>query len=288
MAYGEALNVDCGGGSLSSNSSLLFYQMFMASMFVDDAEHDAPETAMHARELSAGFLAAHSIIKSDAYHQGTTLNRLKRSFADAAPMAALCCILLRNTANDDASGSKKCDTVNEITTPPPMRRWILHRNHFLCGLIRCAGRRHAMGVKDSGCSTSRGGAAGKRRVVHSSSFADWELLGCDDEEKSSETVSTGESKRESSLLGKRKSPDIDEYSVALRPMITLYAIFDQLSTDFVPNMDDESVEKSAERLVETLEKCHKAGSIHDLLIQADVKMDHSTILEEIESGIALA
>jgi hypothetical protein len=148
MAYGETLNTDCGGGSLASNSQLLFYQMLMADMFEKDAQVDAPETAQHARNLSAGYLAACAICRAEDLEKSDfTTSALRKHIADAAPMAGVTCILFHNS-RDDYSDAKEAD---DISAPHPKRRWVIGREDFLAGLLNCAGRRHALGMEDSGC-----------------------------------------------------------------------------------------------------------------------------------------
>jgi hypothetical protein len=276
MAYGEALNADCGGGSLSSNAALLFYQLFMADMFANDAEHDAPETAQHARFLSAGVLAASSILRAKDFDASgsSTAAALMKGIADSAPMAALCCILFNNTCDEDPAVTDKAGA------PHPRRRWALHKEEFLRGLIACAGRRHALNIEDSGCVTSKNRAS----RIRSSSFTEWDLV--DDERSSGESGAPSRRKTHSSMLGKKRGlPQIDDFANALRPMITLYAILDQLSSDFVVNMSDEVVEASAARLAETIEACQKSRSIHDLLQKAKATLDHEEIIEELQKGM---
>jgi len=282
LSYGEALNVDCGGGSLSSNASLLFYQMFVAHMFAKDVAQDAPETALHAKALSGAFLAGHEILKSkDSIRTGAVTPALRRGMADAAPMASLCCILFHNIKADEEAS----DSDDEPVCPSPKRRWKLNKDEFLCGLIRCAGRRFKLGVRDSGCVSSRGSL--KRPTARTSSFAEWD----EDEHVSThagpwdKSSNSNNRKSTSSLLGKRSAPKMEDYASALRPMIILYAIFDTLSQEFVLTMDDEAVADSAARLVSSIECCQKAGTIQDLLKEAQITMDHNKILEEIEVGI---
>jgi len=77
---------------------------------------------------------------------------------------------------------------------------------------------------------------------------------------------------------------IEEYSTALRPMITLYAMFDQLSKEFVVNNDDESTEGSAERLAAKMESCYKADGIQELLRIADINLGNDMICKLFERG----
>jgi len=304
MAYGESLNADCGGGSLTSNASMVFRMLFLADMFANDAEHDVPETAQHARGLNAGFLAAFEILKARDYlgrggvggvASATTL-RLRRGLADAAPMACLTCVLFFNLKDDASHGHGEAKAVSAIaaldeeavsTSPHPKRRWMLHRDRFLRGLLQCAGRRHACNVDGSGCATDRRSASSSAaRRMRSSSLTDWEdpdiLRGSGKGTCGSPGLSIG-SKR-GSLLGKRSTPGITEYAAALRPAVTLYAIFDAISADFTLDMDDAQIEAAASRLVDVIKGCQKAGNIQELLHRAGVSMDHDAIMEEFLKG----
>lgn len=274
MAYGEALNADCGGGSLSSNAALLFYQLFCADMFANASEHDTPYSAQHARFLSAGFLAATNIVRATDFDtSGSTSAALTRGIADAAPMASLCCILFNNSTSDEDS----VEPEKEVA-PHPRRRWALQKEEFLRGLIAAGGRRHALSIEDSGCVTvSRGSRANR---IRSRSFTEWDMV--DDSE------TTSSRRKPSSILGKRGLPQIDDFAKALRPMITLYAIFDQLSSDFVVGMDDEAVDASATRLAEAADACLKSNNIHELLQKAKVTLDHEEIIDAFQKGMVSA
>lgn len=57
IAHGESLSTDCGGGSLTSNCTLVYYLLFLADLFARDAEVDSPATVQHAKQLTPGFLA---------------------------------------------------------------------------------------------------------------------------------------------------------------------------------------------------------------------------------------
>lgn len=82
----------------------------------------------------------------------------------------------------------------------------------------------------------------------------------------------------------RRTTMIEEYSKALRPMITLYAIFDQLSKEFVVNNDDELTEESSERLAAKLESCYKADGVQELLQVADINVGNDVICKYFEKG----
>jgi len=277
MAYGEALNADCGGGSMSSNAALLFYQLLLADMFTNDAEHDSPETARHARCLSGGFLAASKILQAEDYDDAgkNTQPSLMRTIADAAPMAALTCIVYHNTKDEDSAEPEK-----DAMIPHPARRWELNKEDFLCGLIACAGRRHALGVEDSGGQTTR---KGRQRQ---SSFSEWDLV--DDDDAEAEAPPTKRAKGPTSVMGKRGLIKIEDFANALRPMITLYAILDAMSTTYVPNMTDEMIEESAAALAKQVEGCQKTMGIHELLRKAGVELDHDCIIEALQKGMISA
>jgi hypothetical protein len=303
MAYGEALNADCGGGSLASNAKLVFYQLFMADMFEKDAQVDAAETAQHARALSAGFLAACAMLKSEdddddhrsSENKKTSANTpLLRGIADAAPMAALTCILFHNTKSDINSGETAKMSLDEDQEQQPhaKRRWVFGKESFLRGLLRSAGRRHALGVDTSGCVTGRGGSSGQSRISRSSAFADWEVV---DGELSPPAADSGSSALLSCIRGSNKSslkrnlkPCIDDFRDALRPMVVYYAIMDQLSSEFVLNMEDSKVEESANKLVDVIENCQRAQSIQELLRRANVALGQDEIIDELQRGMISA
>lgn len=77
---------------------------------------------------------------------------------------------------------------------------------------------------------------------------------------------------------------IEEYSNALRPMLTLYVVFDQLSKEFVLG-DDEGTEESSERLAAKLESCYKAEGIQELLQIAEINdVGNDVICKYFEKG----
>lgn len=275
MSYGEALNTDCGGGSLSSNTALIFHMLFMADVFVRDAEHDTPETVQHARELSSALLAASNILEADDYEsESSNALRLSQGFADASPMASLCCILFYNSTDDGTSHNNKRRSNVTSSSPSPKRRWNLHKDVFLCGLIRSAGRRHALGIHSSGCDSTRRNSTGRR--LRSSSFSEWEL-------PSKNNLASGTSRR--SLILNHGAKSLDDFAKVLRPMITMYAMFDCLSELFSLNMDDDSIEKSNERLVKVVESCLSATNIRSLMCQAKINLADDKIMREIDAGI---
>jgi hypothetical protein len=267
IAYGESLNADCGGGSLTSNSSLIYYMLFMSELLSKDAALDSPSTVQHAKQLTPGFLAASSILRASDYKEDNiTSQRMHRGLVDAAPMVSMCCVLFHNNpSNNDSQPPSK-------VSPNPKRIWELHKDHFLCGFIRCAGRRYALGIDDSGCDSSRGSVLGRR--TRSASFNEWDL-------PSDEHIRIGRH----TGGGKRGASSVEEYASALRPMITFFAMIDQISKDFSISMEDEIVEESAERLVHVIEGCQKASDIRSLLSTAEVSLNDSKILKEFNAGM---
>ena len=268
ISYGEALNADCGGGSLSTNSMLIFHSLFLANMFAKDAEQDLPITARHANGLSTAYLASSSILRCSDLLETSKIKQLRRAFADAGPMAAICCILFQNTINDEDVSSANASilsTENKLTVPPPKRRWEMHKDHFLIGLLQCSGRRHALGIDGSGCEQSS-----SSRRVRSSSLSEW-----------NEDISGPPARRS---VSKRSGLTIEEYAKPLRPMLLLYATLDKLSKLFTLQMDDEKIESSSQHLVSTIESCQKADSIRSLIALCNISLDDTTIIEEFKVG----
>ena len=275
MAYGEPLNADCGGGSLLSNCQLVLYQLHMADMFEKDAQMDAPETAQHARALSAGFLAASAITQADDYDKSNQ-TVLLRGLSDSALMASLTCILFHNTKDDYGSATDE-------DKPHPKRRWIMGKENFLRGLLNCAGRRHALGVENSGCLSGRNAGRSRSR---SSSFAEWDIV---DDGDAIMDIDSASIARESIKRDRSSSKaGIDDFRDALRPMLVYYAMMDQLSTDFVLNMDDVKVEEVANRLAQVIDNCQRSKGIHELLRKAKVTLDHDEIIDELQRGMISA
>ena len=291
MCHSESLNSDCGGGSQSSNAQLLIHQLLMADMFEKDAQVDSPETSQHVQSLSAGFLAASSIVHAKDYKKSTS-SVVVRGIADSAPMAALTCILIRNSRDDFGTPVGESAEL----TPHPKRRWILGKEHFLRGLVICAGRRHALGIETSGCTSGRGGSSGGGRPRSgSTSFPDWEIVDGAESGSASATAASSATARTSSSGGgrkkKRSKADINDFGRSLRPMITLFGILDQLSEDFVVSgMKDADIEQAASRIVALLEQCRKAKDIRELLAicKASTILDEDEILADFQRGLVSA
>lgn len=258
-----------------SNSQLVFYQLLMADMFEKDAAVDAPLTAQHARFLSSGFLAASALTQAEDYDKRNQ-SMLHRGLADASTMSCLTCILFHNLKDDYQLISPDTDK------PHSKRQWEIGKEHFLRGLLKCAGRRHALGIEDSGCMSVR--SAGKKRS-RPAGFADWDIVD-EDEMMDLEDVDASRSRTQ---LGRRgNQANIDDFRDALRPMIVYYAMMDQLSKDFIFSMDDIHVEEVAGRLVEVIEGCQRCKNIHELLRRAEIKLDHDQIIDELQRGMIAA
>ena len=257
IAYGEPLNNDCGGGSLTSNSALIFYNLLLIDTVAKNSEHDSPLTVQHARELSTCFLAASSILRSGEMGEGIVTKKLRRGFIESSLMSSICCILFKNITTDfEVCGTSKM-------------RWELYKNHFLAGILQCAGRRHALGIESSGCVQPN--SKGRARA---SSFSEWDFDGNlgPSPDRRKHTTRAGPSK-------------IEIYSKAIRPMVTFYAIVDQLSKMFSLEMNDQDVETSVSKLVGVVQSCYNSENVSALLSKANISLDHTTIIEEIEIGI---
>jgi hypothetical protein len=216
---------------------------------------------------------------------------------DAAPMAALLSILFYNTDDNKStvggsatkthnlSGSVDTDKKKGLLLPSPTRQWEVYKTKFLAGLMRCAGHRHSMGVTDSGCVTSRGISTGRKNIERVRSYKDWTTT-------SSSSSSGNDVSSESSSLGvfspskssSRRNTMIEDYSKALRPMITLYAVFDQLSKEFVTGNSDEITSEASEHLATRLDMCYKTNDIHELLHVAEITVGHDIICKCFEKG----
>ncbi|KAL3921480.1 MAG: hypothetical protein SGILL_002728 [Bacillariaceae sp.] len=274
MAYGELLNEDCGGGSLMSNAKLAFYQLSMATSFDLEAQVDSPASSLHARSISAGFLAGREILSARDFDSvGAT--SLVRGIADSSAIAALTAILYHSKRAD---GNDTTESSNE--TPHPKRRWVVGSEQFLRGLINCAGCRHALGVSDSGCISGRG--AGTKRS-RSTAFADWTASDeANESQPKASRTSGGNRGKSNSRAG------IEDFGIALRPFLIFYAMMDQLSSDFTPEMDDAAIEAAALRLVQTIESCYRSNDIHQLLEKAKITLSHSELINELQRGMTAA
>jgi hypothetical protein len=244
----------------------------VADMFDKDAQVDHPDLSHHARGLSSALLAATAIetLKKENSSQLT----LTRGIADAASMGCLTSIIFHNTYADghlpDSSTSG-----GESTTPKPhpKRQWVAGKDYFLQSLLICAGRRHARGLEDSGCQSPR--SSSRQRAT---SFAHWDEI----------MENPAETRRASKKRGRTSKPTVVDFQNALRPMITFYAIIDQLSMEFSTLLEDEQIEASAERLSNLIRDCQRCKSIHELLRMANVTMDHDEIIGLLQRGMVVA
>ncbi len=284
MAYGEPLNNDCGGGSLASNAQLVYHQLLMADMFEKDAQVDAPEMAQHARNLSAGFLAASAITHADDFNNFSQ-SLLHRGLADSSIMACLTCILFHNAKNDYSPSVATTASEEDENKPHAKRRWVVGRDYFLRGLLNCAGRRHALGVEGSGCSAIRNTGTKRRRPA---GFADWDIVDEDEMLDLGTTASSASTYASALNRSNANMASIDDFRDALRPMIVYLAMMDRLSDDFVLSLDDTQVQELANRLVEVIHDCHACKNIHELLRKARVNMDNDEVLEELQKGMMAA
>lgn len=71
-------------------------------------------------------------------------------------------------------------------------------------------------------------------------------------------------------------------------MITYYAMMEQLSAEFSPNMEDVAIRQGAERMVRSIEDCLRCQNIHQLLATAKVTMPPETLLELLQKGMVVA
>jgi hypothetical protein len=258
----------------------VFYQLQMADAFDKDAQVDQPHESRHARGLASAFLASCVMTATKTASPGSAA--LVRGIADAAPMAALTSVVFHNSPGDSVAAGNQ---------PYPKRQWLLGKDYFLRGLLICAGRRHALRIEGSGCQPSRSSDIGRAR---SSSFTEWDVI---EGEIGDSFASAGLSSRVASArsrvstAGRRRGankPSIFDFQNALRPMITFYAIMDQISAEFTLNMDDVQVQESSERLARTIEDCQRARSIHELLDRAKVTFEHDEMIDLLQKGMVVA
>jgi len=268
MSYGESLSAESGGGSMTSNCRLLYHQLHLVEMFEKSAQIDQRAQSNHARRLSAGCLLASQILFTG--EDETVCKDLWRGVADATPMACLTSIAFHNTK---PCGKAGVSSIGGSDVPHPKREWVVGRELFLRGLLLCAGRRHALNLSTSGCQAKR-----TSRRKRSTSFADWD----DGDETRPESI-----RRRHRPKG-RSEPSIDDYQHSLRPLITMFAIMDQVSSDFRSDMDDAAVEASSTNLVQVAENCQKSRGIHDLLRKAKVPLDHLQMIKLVNKGMGTA
>jgi len=197
ISYGETLNADCGGGSLTSNVALVYHMFSLALTFAKHCENNQGSTnaIRHAKCLSAGFIAAcemcdvgsssntnksnkskgnkgTKIIQEECPSQGHH-SKLQKPIADAAPMAAICSILFpfcdvlgENNINNHQDGGKKTSSSSSSSSSQDdesMKKWWgTYNMHFFKALIQCAGRRKYCGIEDSGCTDGRSSSSSQQ------------------------------------------------------------------------------------------------------------------------------
>jgi hypothetical protein len=282
IAYGEQLNTDSGGGNLRSNISLIYYQLHLAAMFEKTARHDNPASAQHCSALHLGYIAAWEVLQAHDF-TGFSANALQRGIADAAPMAALCCVFHDGndvedaSSNDYASGTKRKQKQGH-------QYWQSCRTYFLKGLLRCAGKRHALGVSDSGCLSRRAsGAAGSANTA----FAEWA-----GGSTSAHSGEGNEKMRSDSpaacrgLLGKRSAAALEDYANSLRPMCVLFAMLNCLFSTYGGGMSDEDILSGAGTIAMGVELCQQAPTAAALLSAANIALDVDEVMCELEKGSA--
>ena len=292
IAYDEQLNADCGGGSVTSNLGLVFHLLFMVDMFAKDAQHDSPASAQHVKNISLAYLSACEIVDAPDCPI-TDRPSLLRGLSEASIMAGICSILFHNHGHGQQHDGS--DTEEEDLCRNQQPQWKAYRNHFLKGFARYAGRRYTAGLEDSGCVSKRT-LSGKRRAC---SFGDWEIL--EGGGPSSSSANSNNNSENNSTTGSNKSstatrmnrPDIEDYSSALRPILTLFAVLDQLSKEYKrPGiMDDVSIAHSAETLTSIVKCCKMSPTIQDLYknnISTNSCMALEQIVDEFHKGRKLA
>jgi hypothetical protein len=282
IAYGESLNTDAGGGSLASNCQLLFHQMHLAETFAKQTDVEQKESLIHAQGLSAGCLLACGVVFKENSKKENS--ELLRAVADGTLMGAITSIIFYN-AKACGGGQLKVDATSE--KPHPKREWVIGRDRFLRGLIVCAGRRHVLNLNSSGCLPGRT-LSGRKR---SSSFAEWDNNDAEEAISPTETASPRSKSKTRRRAGRPSArpnmPSVDDFQNAFRPMITLFAILDQLSAEFTQTMDDNQIEASSQRMVQVIEESQASRSIQELLRKAKVPFDNGQLISLLQRGMVL-
>ena len=272
MSYGESITQDCGGGSLTSNSLLIFYLMLLAEKY----KSNQIDALSHALALSSGLILGWKIIQSKDHGMDSShFSRLQFNVAEAAPMAALSSILLHNARNDDSDALH-----TNTSTSTDINRWSMYREVFCSSLMFSSGHRHALGIEGSGCESSRNSSAGKR--ARSTSFHDWD--GESLEGKPEKTNESSLMTKLKSFMGKRSSCPLDQYAKALRPMITLFIVLDHLAANFAAGMTDETIDQCSDALAKVFESCQRAENLTALLRIGNIPIDKGRILDAFNEG----
>ena len=286
IAYGEALNVDSGGGSLTSNSMLIFHLLHLSSMFKKSSKHDNTASFQHCSCLHLGYIAAWEILQADDF-TGFGKNALQRGVADAAPMAALCCILHDGSENDGQLQVTSCEDVHMNQSScalwPKKKIWEMYPVYFLKGLIRWAGKRTAGGIVDSGCTARRSSAL---TPPLKNSFVEWDgdATIMSDEFIEMSTHENKEKGLDEQLFVSRPGASLCEYLGSLRPMCALFAMFDCIFKHYRGDMTDQEVVMAADELVQVVESCQKATSLSSLLKASNIMLELDHILGELDKG----
>lgn len=285
FAYGESLNADSGGGSLASNCQLLFHQMHLAETFAKEVDVEQKDNVLHAQGLSAGCLLACGMVFSENSKKENS--DLLRAVADGTVMGAITSIIFYNT-KPCGGGKLKVDIQPGKLKPHPKREWLIGRDLFLRGFIVCAGRRHVLNLNSSGCLPGRT-LSGRKR---SSSFAEWDNTDEEKEAASPTEVAPSRSKaktrrRTGRSSGRPNIPSVDDFQNAFRPLVTLFAILDQLSAEFTQTMSDIQIESSSQRMVQVIEDCQASLGIQELLRKAKVPLDNGQMISLLQRGMVL-
>ena len=162
ISYNESLSSDCGGGSVASNCQLIYHLIYLARMRDRNAamvsSNHQLEQSMHAHELAAAVLLSTALINanptqsttSEAESLSYSASVLSGHLADAAPMGALTAVVFPHEKDTNIAAAAIATDVTGNTTS----QWNVGHDYFLQALVVCAGRRHALGLTGSGCTSS--------------------------------------------------------------------------------------------------------------------------------------
>ena len=258
FSYGESITQDCGGGSLRSNALLMMYMLMMGNT-LKEKEADA---FIHASALPHALLLSSLILRSkDTGIDATILSQIKANVAEATPIAAIVCILFYN--GDGSKDSQKF--------------WFTHRDYFFSCFMYLSGYRYALGIEGSGCESLRNSNTSRR--LRSTSFHEWESGYC---EGKADNIMT----KFKSFMGKRSSCRLDEYSNALRPMITMFIILDNLARVFAAGSTDDVIDQSSIIIGDVVESCQRVEDLDKLLSLGSITMDKEKIFEAFNQGLS--
>jgi hypothetical protein len=251
-------------------------------MFDKDAQVDQPSQSSHARGLASGFLAACAM-------GDVASTVLVRGIADAAPMAALSSIVF---GNQHESSESNPSGRGGSSSSSAKSQWMLGKQYFFRGLLICAGRRHALGLENSGCQRATATSSSRATTTaaaQSSTFGDWLVLEVED---LSTNAGNEPGSSKASRRGRRgrthSKPSIEDFGSALRPFLTYYAMMDQLSTTFSVNMEDVQIEEAANTLAGVIEACRGAKSSQELLQKCQISFDHDEMNDLLQKGMMAA